>query len=94
MHATINATMYRSPARYVSDGRFRPEGEVQYKHTISIEGAAAGFYCDADLTHQLNGERQDLDQGEAVPVLATVDLYVNAKGKLIAGDLVALASAE
>ena len=91
MHAQIRAELYKSPKRYVSDGRFTPEGTVQFMHAVSVEGASASFYCDTDLTSGLNGERDKLDQGVGVPVIATVDLTVNKAGKLMAYDLVKLA---
>jgi hypothetical protein len=91
MHAQLQAHLFRSPKRYVSDGRFTPEGTVQFQHTLSIEGSSQVFYCDQDLTGGLNGQRDLLDQGNAVPVLATLDFYVTKAGKIQAGDLVALA---
>jgi hypothetical protein len=91
-HANLRAVMFKSPRRYVSDGRFTPEGTVQFAHEVSIEGNAQRFYCDDDLTVGLNGSRDRLNQGEGVPVLATLDLEV-VKGKLQAVGLVKLAEA-
>jgi hypothetical protein len=89
MHAKFHAHMYKSPRKYVSDGKFTPEGTVQFLHQISVEGDAAKFYCDTDLTASLNGSRGKLDQGLPVEVVATVDLAVR-QGKLVSYDLVAL----
>ena len=92
-HATIRAEMYRSPRRLVSDGRFTPEGTVQFQHVVSFEGQAQTFYLDRDLTESLNGVRDQLNKGVAVPLHATVDLVVAKAGtqlRLQAMDLVKL----
>lgn len=89
-NAEVSAVMYRSPRKYVSDGKFTPEGTIQFQHTLSIEGEGARFYCDADLTGGLNGSRAKLDKGEAVPVVATVRLGVQGR-KLVAAELLSIA---
>ena len=91
--ASLYAQMFKTPRKFVSDGRFTPEGTVQFRHTVSIEGEAQDFYCDTDLTAGLNGSRSKLDTGDPVPVEVDLDLgmaTVGNKKKLVAQDLVAV----
>ena len=82
MRIKIPAQMWKSPTKFVSDGKYSPEGTISYRHLISIQGEAAKLYADEDLTSGLNGSRAKLDTGDPVDVNAEVDLYVTSGGKL------------
>jgi hypothetical protein len=83
---TLRADMFRTPDRYVSDGKYSPEGTISFRHMLSIEGQSAKLYADTDLTQGLNGSAAKIgaEPGVGVPVNAVVDLYVSSGGKLTA----------
>lgn len=86
MNIKVPVQMYKTPKRIErrhkdGDQAGQLNGLVTFLHSVILEGEQVDFFADTDLTSALNGQRDGLDRGEAVPVFAELDVS-GYRGKL------------